>query len=363
MPIDYSAARTLLEETLAEVETAHFAGSIPLVAPEVSQAFDLVFASTTQAYREVLLGCVIARIQDKDIDIRLPYVNQGSSAYNGRTLDERVVNPFLHSRQIPSTRGPYLSVFRRSVKLDTTTREGQRDKAGYDAFLSLISYLEALEGGEALHSFLSSIVYRFIILREAAAIPVASLQRISLEQCDTLLAGLLATPSGGRFPVFLVVAAFRTLKTHLQLPWDISWQGINVADAASGAGGDVTIRTGDKLLLAAEVTERPMDQARVEATFRSKIAVQGMQDYLFFVDLARLQPGAIEQARQYFAQGHEVNFVEVKNWILMTLATLGQSGRRVFMGNLVELLDSPDTPKSMKVAWNDTLAALASGRR
>src|SRR5271157_1327940 len=101
-----------------------------------------MFQSTTQAYREVLLGCSIARIQDRRINVRLPYINLGEGAFNGRTLDERVVNPFLQANRIPSSRGPYLGVFRRSVRFDQSTRTGVRDKDGYDSFLALIAYLE-----------------------------------------------------------------------------------------------------------------------------------------------------------------------------------------------------------------------------
>jgi len=48
-----------------------------------------------------LIGCALARLHDDEIDITKPYMNQGDDAFNGRTLDERVVNPFLQENEIP----------------------------------------------------------------------------------------------------------------------------------------------------------------------------------------------------------------------------------------------------------------------
>jgi hypothetical protein len=160
--------------------------------------------------------------------------------------------------------------------------------------------------------------------------------------------------------VLLVVATFNVIKEFFDLDWTIASQGINVADAASGAGGDITITSGGRIVMAVEVTERPVDRARVAATFNTKIAPAGIEDYLFFVRSSGVAPEARQQARQYFAQGHEVNFLEIKDWILMSLATMGRRGRASFNRALVGLLEAPDVPRTMKVAWNEQIAGLTS---
>lgn len=300
----------------------------------------------------MLLGCVIARIQDKAINIRQPYVNQGPNAFNGRTLDERVINPFLQDNRIPSSKGPYLNVFRRSVEFNESTRGGVRDKKAYDAFLVVLSRLQAASDDSSLQQVLRYLLYRFLELREKASVPLARIQRMSLEQFEALISGLLETPSGGRLPVLLVVATFTTIKEFFKLDWEISYQGINVADIASGAGGDITIKRGDRILMAAEVTERPVDRARVLSTFSAKIAPIGIEDYLFFVRPGAPTADALQQVRQYFAQGHEVNFLTIKDWTMAILATIGSDGRALFTKTLLELLDSPDTPVTLRVSWD-----------
>jgi SacI restriction endonuclease len=352
MPIDYENAAWLLEKVFAVAEQDLLRGAAPEIPEDLGRAFETMFQSATQAYREALTGCVIARLQDKDIDIRLPYIKHGANAYNGRTLDEKVVNPFLQSNRIPCSRAPFLSAFRRGIRFNEETKKGLRDLEGYDAFLLLIGYLETAEEDEALIQFLRYLLYHFAMLREAAIVPLTKLQRISLEQYGSLISGLLAIPSGGRFPVLLVVAAFYAIRDFFGLNWVVEYQGINVADAAAGAGGDITISSGDRFVFAAEVTERPLDRDRVVATFNTKIAPKGIEDYLFFVPIPQLTDAARAQARKYFAQGHEVNFLGVRDWIMMSLATMGARGRNLFNRHLMDLLEAADTPKSVKMGWN-----------
>src|SRR5258708_3863341 len=358
MPIDYGGARELLDTLLVDVENDLLTGRNPTAPEGTEDPFEIVFASATQAYREALVGCCIARVQDKQIAIRLPYMNQGEGAFNGRTLDERAVNPFLQANRIPSSRGPYLGVFPRSVRFDLSTRTGVRDKSGYDAVLVLISHLEETGDEGDLVAFARYLLYKFATLREAHAVPLSRLHRISLEQYDKFISGLLTVQSGGRIPVLLVVATFLSIKEFFNLDWEVDYQGINVADAAAGAGGDITISRAGLVLLSAEVTERGIDRSRVTATFNTKIAPNGIEDYLFFVRLAGVDPGARAVARQYFTQGHEVNFLDIKEWILMSLATMGKIGRDTFNRILIGLMDAPGIPRNVKVGWNNQIAAL-----
>ncbi|MBI4308260.1 MAG: restriction endonuclease, SacI family [Chloroflexi bacterium] len=362
MPIDYESARRLLKKTFSKAEADLLNGVDPGVNEQVCEACKVLFISPTQAYREVFLGCLIARIQDRNINIRQPYIKQGPGAFNGRTLDEKVINPFLQEQRVPSSRGPYLSVFRRSVQFDASTREGLRDKEGYDALLRVIQYVGSLLDDAELLRSLHYLLYKFAELREKARIPLSRLQRLSLDQYDALLAGLIETPSGGRFPVLVVVATFRAIKEFFGLDWRIEWQGINVADTASGAGGDIRVASGDRVLMVAEVTERPIDRSRVVATFTTKIAPFEIENYLFFVKSSAPTPEAKQQAYRYFAQGHEVNFLEIKSWILMVLATIGKQGRAIFNKVLLELLDSRDVPAALKVTWNELITKIASGQ-
>ncbi len=358
--VDYERARALLDGEFASVEEQALGGIAQVVAPPLVAQFDAVFSSRTQAYREVLLGCVLVRLLDKNIDVHKPYVNQGTSAYNGRTLDERVVNPFLQQKRVPCSRGPYLAAFRRSVEFRAETREGLRDKSGFDALLALIDRIAGEDDDSRLTQFLRYLLFRFLELRSQAVIPLMRLQRTSLEQYDALIAGILSTPSGGRFPCMLVGATFATLKGYFALDWEIEFQGINVADRAAGAAGDIVVRSKGAIVLAAEVTERAVDKHRVVVTFQTKIAPNAIEDYLFFIKGMAVNGDARAQAQQYFSQGHEVNFLEIANWIRMVLATVGKRGRMVFNAALLDALSAADVPSALRVAWNEQIAKLTT---
>ena len=357
MPVDYEASRALLDQRFASVSGVVLAGERPTADSARGEDVERVFQSRTQAYREVLVGCVLARWNDRAIDITKPYVNQGPDAFNGRTLDERVVNPFFQENRIPSSRGPYLSAFRRSVKFDESTRTGLRDQDGYDALLRLIRQVQATDSDDDLFTFLDQLLVRFYELREESQVAIAQPQRISLEQISELVNHLLAVPSGGRFPMYLVEATLAAINERFALAWDVQVQGINVADTAGGAAGDIEVLENNILVFSAEVTERRIEADRVIATFQTKIAPNAIKDYMFLTTDG-VEKEAKAQASAYFAIGHEVNFVDIAAWIWHTMASIGPEGRFMFFRALLDRLAREDTPTALKTAWNDEIARL-----
>jgi len=356
--LDYDLAATQLRALFAEAEASFQNNAVPIVTQDITRATDTLFASATKSYREVLLGCGLARMLDASINIRHPYMNQGEDAFNGRSLDERVVNPFLQDRMIPCSKGPYLTSFRRSVKFIPETAVGLRDKEGYGALLLYIGALEC--ANEAIvRDLVLYLLYRFILLRNATIIHLSRISRVSLEQWQSLAAGLLESQSGGLIPVLLTVAMLRTIKACFRLDWKIDWQGINVADRASGAAGDVTVRQGDSVVLAIEVTERRIEKARVVSTFNTKILQAGIEDYLFVFSVSPPTDGAKQAACGYFSQGHEINFLQVQDWIVNNLGTMGARCRGIFKDEVLGLFDARDVPSSVKMAWNDIVRQVA----
>jgi len=328
------------------------------VLDEFALAADALFASKTQSFREVALGCALVRLLDKKIDIHLPYVNQGAAAFNGRTLDEKVINPFLHEHQIPASKGPYLATFRRSVRFDETTRSGMRDKAGYDAFLIVLQQLAAEKDDDNIRRCIRFLLYRFVALRQASQVLVARINRLSLEQLDSITTQLLSHPSGGLTPLLIVVAMLQTLRQCYELDWVVRWQGINVSDKASGVAGDIIITHGDRVRMAFEVTERVIDRARVVSTFNTKISPSALEDYVFIFTVSAPTAEARQFAAQLFGQGHDVNFVELHGWLHNNLINVGASCRKIFLANLLELLSQPDVPATIKVKWNELVKDL-----
>lgn len=356
--INYEMANEVLQELFALAEDDFRVNQPPIVPPSFIAAVDILFLSKTQSIREVALGCALVRLLDKDANLRLPYANQGPFAYSGRTLDERVVNPLLHDRQIPASKGPYLATFRRNVRFEASTRGGVRDKEAYDALLVVLTHLEASSDDQEIRNFIRYLLLCFVRLRDSSQVRVARINRLNLQQYDDLLQQLLETPSGGLIPVLLTVALFRAFQKCFELNWNIEWQDINVADRASGVGGDVTVWQGNEVHFALEVTERPIDRSRVVSTFNTKISPGGIADYLFIFTRSEPSREAKQYAHQLFSQGHDVNFVEIKPWLIHNLASLGSRCRALFTQEFLTLLSDSNVPATLKVKWNDLVKRL-----
>jgi hypothetical protein len=354
--IDYERAATLLAESFARAEKTFYDKQEPVATADVISAADIIFASSTQALREALLGCVLAKAVEPSVNVRHPYVSHGSDSFNGRTLDENVVNPFFQQKLVPCSKGPYLASFRRSVKFNDETRAGIRDKAAYDAFLNYLTTLERAKENTVL-SLLDYLLFRFVQLRDAANITVLKISRLSLEQLRGVVTGLLDLESGGLVPVLLVVSMLRTIQTCYRLKWSITHQGINVSDKASGAVGDVTVTQDGKVLLAIEITERVIEKDRVVSTFNTKILTSGIEDYLFLYSSDAPANDAHAIARTYFSQGHEINFLPVADWLINNLATIGRRCREHFTAELVRAIDDAKVPAKVKLGWNNIVHA------
>lgn len=353
--LDIEKAKRLLNEQYEQAVRDYLHGTPPLVSERAEKAADKLFETEVQSYREALLGCAIARVLDPQIDLALPYADLGDNAFSGRTLDEHVINPFLVSQDIPCSRGPYLAVFRRHISFTPDIARGLKDKQGYQAFLEYLNELKQADDKTAFQ-LLRYLLYRFVKLRERSGVKLARLPRISLSQVQRLTDALLSRPTGGLMPVLLTVALLKALSETYQLGWRVEWQKINVADRASGVGGDITVREGDQLRLVIEVTEREIDRARVEATFRSKLTRFDIQDYLFVFKEAPPAEEAHQLGHQFFAQGYEIGFARVSDWIYYNLATAGAKGRAFFLREIVNLLE--DTPAAVKMIWNQVVQQL-----
>ena len=359
MPLDYMVARTFLDREFANIEIQFLEGHYQGIDQPQKIHFDKIFESGTQAFREALLGCMLVRYLDKQIDIHKPYLKQGSDAYSGRTFDERVVNPFLHEKRIPCSKGPFLSVFRRSVPFSNGTGTGIRDAEAFNAFLWLIDSVANETDNETILKSIRYLLSRFLDLRATSEIGLLTLPRISLEQYNEIITKLISTPSGGRFPVLLVKSIFFTIKEVYELGWEIEVTGINEADSASGSNGDITIRQGQNIILSAEITERIVDRNRLISTFTTKIAHQSIENYLFLIT-SQPSDEVSRQIRQYFSQGYEINVLDMRNWMVMILATLGRKGRERFSQTLIREISSIEIPSPMKMAWNQIITEIST---
>lgn len=136
--------------------------------------------------------------------------------------------------------------------------------------------------------------------------------RLSLDQIDTVISILLQTRSGGYIPVLLTVATLETLKQRFGLAWNIEWQGINVSDRAANVAGDITVRQNEQTIFVLEVTERPLDVQRVRDVFETKMSIHQISDYLFIVTVSSIDESVQKEVVKYFRQNYDINILELR---------------------------------------------------
>lgn len=354
MIIDYEAAKKLLNKSYEEADN-EIIDAVTKYIDENKEALETIFSSKTQSYREALLGCAVAKYQDINCNIRHPYVKQGPDAFNGRTLDEKAINPFLFSKQIPCSKGPYLATFRRSVGFTEETRDGLRDKEGFDAMLSLISTLEAASKNDEVEAIIVALMKYFIDLREHSLVRLVPIRRLRIDQYRRFLNKLEHQQSGGLIPMLLTDAIFSTINNQMGAGWTIKRQEINAADGATGTPGDITIYKGHTIFKAIEVTERPIDGSRIDSTFSTKITLNNASEYLFVYTNDLPKESALERAKAYFAQGYNINFVSITDLTMNILISGDESFRNVYNEILFNLFNSQHVQATIKVAWNNAL--------
>lgn len=354
---DADQATAILRKTFESTLSSYLKTESPVSPNGTKDAVDALFTSSVQSFREALVGCILAKMCKQQADVTLPYAGQGDLAFNGRQIDEEIVNPFFQENRIPCSKGPYLAVFRRNVQFTAAIREGLRDKKACDAFLLLVDFVNQNKQAQ-IKELLRFLLWNFIALREQGDVEISRIHRLSLDQYSKAVEGLLTVPSGGLLPVLLSVSMFYTLKDCFKLPWKIEFQGINAADKASEVSGDITIQQDAKVILAIEITERVIDKNRVVSTFNTKIAPTGLGDYLFLYTKNQPEGEARQAAFQYFGQGHDVSFLSVKDWITSCLGTVGASCRAKFTEYLIQFLDQKTVPVRVKLAWNKIVADL-----
>jgi len=181
-PVDTDTAKALLLETFDLAESDHRDGAQVSIPSAMVEATERLFLSETQAYRDALPSCAIARIIDPEIDIRLPATAYGENAFSGRSLAEKVVTPFLRDRSVPTSAVPFLSAVRGGAKfMKGGEPRIQRDKQGFAALAEIVEYLHEHDEGTA-KNYLRYLLRRFVVLRESHNITLKRISKPNLEQ-------------------------------------------------------------------------------------------------------------------------------------------------------------------------------------
>ncbi len=289
---------------------------------------------------------------------------EGEGRWDPRSFSTAVVVPWVQetAHVLGTSAEPYASKPLRRPRLDQGT-SAVRNQHYWAALTSLLAEVQERNDPtyteEMLRRCLASIVRRFSELQVAYPVP----QRASLEQVLWAVGELLAFPSGGEASLVVVAALLRVLASATGLFERVQRQGINEADTASGAPGDVLcFRSGDPVpALAVEVKDRSLTLVELNTTIQ-KARQARVTEVLFATKPPQVsdQPAVEARIREEWGQGTSVYQIDIPDMMRAMFPMLGPEALVEFLREIGADFDARAVQPSLRTTWAQTLRDIAS---
>ena len=179
--------------------------------------------------------------------------------------------------------------------------------------------------------------------------------RVSLHDLCTTLVAFLSEPSGGHRALAVAAALMRVLGEGFSIFARVEAQGLNEADAAAGAPGDVMCYDeDDHMVLAVEVKDRGLTLADVRSSTRkAREADAALTNLLFAVPDVK-EPEALTAALSEWAAGLNVYVVDIVDLAHSAFVLLPEESRPAFLRAIGTELDARGDHAHRR-AWHSAL--------
>lgn len=250
---------------------------------------------TNRAAVRFLMACLLAKIQQPEVDPRKPYTEIGDSdSFSGRRYDENCITPFINQHNLPCNRTTaFLTPAFRNINRPLTTQVeivGRPRKVYADA-LQLLDDVQ--RGRVTAESLLTEVLRVLVIMKNEQAARMQTLLAglrqhdgelaLSAEGTVKLIEQHLAQKNSSRLPVLIVVAAYRAARAHLGEQVR-PLQAHNAADEQTGALGDIeiTMQDDDRIVTCYEMKMRRVTIEDIDVALAKLAAVsERMENYIF----------------------------------------------------------------------------------
>ena len=284
----------ILVLALKEV-SAHLTQSI-VDDPEVVEEVNFICRNRqNRAGIRLLLACLLAKIDDPDVDIRKPYTEIGDpDCYSGRAYDEQYIGPFVNEYALPCNRTTAFltpALRNRNFVLTPGVDLVGRPPKLYETALHLLD--EVHTGRVSVRDLLTEFVRQLVVIRNENRHRLGEMVRnldtaeesipLSSEDIVTLIKQHLACPRSSRLPVLVVAAIYEAAREYLGeriLPLEDH----HAADLQTGALGDleITLIDDDEVITSYEMKTRRVTREDIDAVL-GKISDTGkrVDNYIF----------------------------------------------------------------------------------
>jgi hypothetical protein len=311
----------------------------------------------------VLLTCLLAKLDNPNIDPRKPYVEIGTpDCFSGRNgYDEQYLTSFIHRHRLPcNPTTAFLTPGFRNLNRPLTTDHAPVGRPK-EAYTKLYLLLEAIAtGAESAKAVLTDTLRVLVELRNARLDQLASLQSslqavvgvipLSAEAVVTLIRQHLACRGSSRLPVLLFAAAYDTVGPLLgesRRPLHAH----NAADEQTGAIGDVevVVQSEEHVRTAYEMKQKRVTADDIDRAIQKIAQAPQRIDNYLFVTTDPIDPVVEEYAHGQYAKtgGTEIAIVDCLGFVRHFLH-LFHRHRRTFLDAYQALvLAEPDSAVSV----------------
>ena len=331
---------------------------------EADEEIDRFIRSTIVSIRYAFFTQLLGKFADADRDLLCLQLGPRDShasvdgRWDPRSFCTRVVVPWVRRNQnvLGTSSDPYVNNPLRRPRLDEGM-DSLNNREEWNALVRLLVDLQADASPSAVEETmvrcLKAIARR--LREQSVEYPVPL--RIGLVQLCGLLDRYLEVSDGGLRPLIVTTALMRILGEAFSIFTRVDSQGVNEADAASGAPGDVLCFGPDEeLVLAVEVKGQNLTYVELESTIM-KARSTGVENILFATPkFASADRQAIEaKIANEFALGCNVHQTSIIDLVRTAFSLLGEDWRVNFIISICVELDARTTQPVDRIAFAELL--------
>ena len=326
---------------------------------EPDEEIDRFVGSSLVSIRYAVFTQLLGKFSDADRDLLcLQRGSQETATADGRwdprSFCTRVVVPWVRRNHnvLGTSSDPYVNNPLRRARLDVGMGS-LSNREEWEALVRLLAELEADGSRSAVEEMLVRCLSAIARRLRAQDVVYPVPRRIGLGQLCGILDRYLEVSDGGLRPMIVTTALMRTLGEAFSIFTRVESQGLNEADAASGAPGDVSCFGADEeLVLAVEVKGHDLTYVELGATILNARST-GVENILFATpDIASADREAIERRiDDEFASGSNVHQISINDLVRATFSLLAEDWRVRFIRAICDELDARSTDPADRVGF------------
>ena len=323
--------------------------------PEVDRFINSEVTSIRYAFFTQLVG----KLADPERDLLcLQKQDAAAGKWDPRSFCTKTIVPWVQENQnvLGKSTDPYVNKPLRRPRLDGNM-DSLRSRPEWEALVGLLERTQLADDSKSVKRMvvrcLRSIARR--LRRQTFEYPVP--HRISLDQLVELIVAYLAETSGGLRPQALATALFRVLGDALGLFDQVTGQGLNEADAATGMPGDIVCRDAEgSPVLAVEVKDRTVGLTDLRMAI-TKARSSSLRNFLFAA------PGVVDaesdevvsMVAEEWSKGINIYHVSLEGLVRNVFVLLDEVWRTRLLTEIGVELDSRSAPLEAREGWRDLL--------